>query len=339
MSLFLHAPGFVLPSAGGGEVSLRDLRGRYAVVYFYPRAGTPGCTQEAAEFQALAAEFAAVEARVIGISPDPVPALERFARKRGLGLTLLSDSDRTVARAYGALTSQGRIERSTVLLDRAGVVRWSWRRVKVGGHAAEVLATLRVLYAADEGLNPLLVARRAYRALSEEEVPKPALERLIEAAHLAPSCFNNQPWRFVIAHGEALAKVKAALPGGNYWAKRAPAIVALASHRDLDCKLSDNRDYFLFGCGMATGMLMVQATQMGLVAHPIAGYDPLAVKEALGIPAEYVLITLIVVGRPGDPNTLSDKHREVELGPRDRKPLSAVMAWNTFRDLERTEGA
>lgn len=171
-----------------------------------------------------------------------------------------------------------------------------------------------------------------------EPVPREALERLVEAAHLAPSCFNNQPWRFVVAQGEALEKVKAALPGGNYWAKPAPAILALASHRDLDCKLSDNRDYFLFGCGMATGFLMVQATQMGLVAHPIAGYDPVAVKEALGIPPDYVLITLIVVGRRGDPATLSDKHRALELGPRDRKPLPAVLSWDRFTPPEGTEG-
>ncbi|MBC7220827.1 nitroreductase family protein [Candidatus Bipolaricaulota bacterium] len=190
---------------------------------------------------------------------------------------------------------------------------------------------------AEGGVNPFLRARRAYRALAPDPIPHEALTRLVEAAHLAPSCFNNQPWRFVIAEGEALERVRAALSRGNYWAKRAPAILALASHRDLDCKLSDGRDYFLFGCGMATGLLMIQATQMGLIAHPIAGYDPLAVKEALGIPNEYVLITLIVVGRPGEVRTLSDKHRAIELGPRERKPLSAVLAWNKFGDLSQTE--
>ncbi|QAA76306.1 MAG: Thiol peroxidase, Bcp-type [Candidatus Bipolaricaulis sibiricus] len=338
MSPFQVAPGFTLPSAAGGEVALRDLRGRYAVLYFYPRAGTPGCTQEAGEFHRRGPQFAELEARVVGISPDPLSALRRFAGQHGLSQTLLSDSDRTVARAYGAITPQGRIQRSTFLIDRAGVVRWQWPRVKVAGHADDVLATLRALHAADNGLNPLILARRAYRALSEQPVSKPALERLVEAAHLAPSCFNNQPWRFVVAQGEVLERVKAALPGGNYWAKRAPAILALCSHRDLDCKLSDGRDYFLFGCGMATGMLMIQATQMGLVAHPIAGYDPLAVKVALGIPADYTLITLIVVGKPGDVGTLSDKHREIELGPRDRKPLPTVLGWDRFGDSEHTEG-
>lgn len=339
MPLFDAAPEFELRSASGKTVSLRDLLGRYVVLYFYPRAGTPGCTQEAVGFQALFPEFTALDAVVVGVSPDSPPALTRFAKGKRLGLTLLSDPNRAVAKAYGAITKGGRIRRSTFLLDRAGTVRWVWPKVKVDGHGDEVMATLRMLHASDDGINLLIQARRARRALSEEAVPKDALEKLVAAAHLAPSCFNNQPWRFVVARGRTLEKVKAALPGGNYWAKPAPAIFAVASERELDCKLSDGRDYFLFGCGMAVGMLMVQATQMGLVAHPIAGYDPVAVKEALGIPQDYVLIALVVVGKPGDPDTLSEKHREIELGPRDRKPLSAVLAWNKFGNLDKTEGA
>lgn len=337
MLMFGVAPGFTLQSASGRAVSRDDLRGRYAVVYFFPKAGTPGCTAEAQAFQAFLPQFAALDAQVVGISPDSPAALGRFAAAHGLTLTLLSDPDRAVARAFGAVSADGRIVRSTFLLDRVGAVRWAWKRVKVKGHANEVLAILSSLHGADGGVNPLIVARRAYRALSTEPIAREDLERLVETAHLAPSCFNNQPWRFVVATGSELEKVKAALPGGNYWAKRAPAILALASHRDLDCKLSDNRDYFLFGCGMATAFLMIQATQMGLVAHPIAGYDPLAVKEALGIPTEYVLITLIVVGRRGDPSVLSDKHRELELGPRERKPLSEVLMWGSFVHPQRTE--
>lgn len=174
-------------------------------------------------------------------------------------------------------------------------------------------------------------SRRARRALSSEPVPRELVEEVLHAAHLAPSCFNNQPWRFVaIDDPTVLAKVKEALPDGNYWAKPAPVIIAVASHRDLDCKLSDGRDYFLFGCGMAVGLLMIQATAMGLVAHPIAGYNPITVKNVLGIPQDYVLITLVIVGRPGDVRALSDKHREIELGPRERKPLKSVVSWNRY---------
>jgi len=178
---------------------------------------------------------------------------------------------------------------------------------------------------------PAIENRRARRAISSEALPRETIDALLEAAHLAPSCFNHQPWRFVVVDApETLARVKSAMSAGNYWTGTAPVLIAVASRRDLDCALSDRRDYFLFGCGMAVGNLMTQATEMGLVAHPIAGYRPTAVKEALGIPEEYVLITLVIVGRPGDDTGLSDSHRAIERGPRERRPLSEIVSWNRF---------
>lgn len=332
--LFQHGLNFVLPDKAGRPFSLSSLLGRYVVLYFYPRAGTPGCTREALAFQENLARFRALDAEIVGVSPDSPQALARFAEKHSLEFPLLSDSEGKLSEAYGVKKGRG-VERSTFLLDRAGVVRWAWRQVLVPGHAEEVLGVLEALYRSDQGLNPFIFVRRAKRALREDPIPEEYVQKLIEAAHLAPSCFNNQPWRFVVAQGEKLEAVKKALPGGNYWALKSPAIVAVASHPELDCRLSDNRDYFLFDCGMAVGFLMVQATQMGLVAHPIAGYDPVAVKEALGIPKDYILITLVVLGWPGDPATLSDKHRELELGPRIRKPVSAVLGWNSFPKEEK----
>ncbi len=171
-------------------------------------------------------------------------------------------------------------------------------------------------------IQPLIETRRARRALSTAPVREEEVLLLLRAAHLAPSCFNNQPWRFVVVDDPTpLDAVKAAMSGGNYWTKRAPVIIAVTSKRDLDCKLSDRRDYFLFGCGLAVGTLMVQATSMGLVAHPIAGYDPIKVKEVLKIPEDYVLITLVIVGHPGDPATLSEDHRRIE----------AVISRNRFQ--------
>jgi nitroreductase len=179
---------------------------------------------------------------------------------------------------------------------------------------------------------PSIEARRARRALSPEPISREILGTLLQAAHLAPSCNNSQPWRLIVVdEPETLARVKEALSGGNYWAKQAPVILAVASRQDLDCALGDRRDYFLFGCGMAVGNLMIQATEFGLVAHPV--------KAALGVPEDYVLITLVIVGRPGDPATLSDKHREIEQGPRVRRPLDTVVAWNRFTfDDPKTEG-
>ncbi len=327
--LFRFGLKFALSNKDGQLVELSSLLGRYVVLYFYPKAGTPGCTQEALAFQKHLARLRELGAEVVGVSPDRPQTLQRFSAKHGLEFLLLSDADGVLAEAYGVRNGR-RVERSTFLLDRAGIVRWAWRRVLVPGHVEEVLATVEALAQADREVNGLIQARRAKRALRPDPIAQEDIQRLIEAAHLAPSCFNNQPWRFVVVQGEKLEAVKRALPGGNYWALKSPAIVAVASHPDLDCRLSDNRDYFLFDCGMAVGFLMVQATQMGLVAHPIAGYDPIAVKEALGIPKDYVLITLVVLGWPGDPGELSDKHRELELGPRVRKPLSAVLGWNSL---------
>jgi len=328
MRLFHRVAEFELPSHEGKKISLRDYLGQYFILYFYPKANTPGCTREAQDFTAKLEEFAKLDAVVVGVSPDRPEAQAKFVETKELKIRMLSDPELELAREFGALKEDGGILRSTFLIDRAGVLRWQWKDVKVEGHVDEVLQTLKDLYEADREINPLIQVRRAKRALSAEPLPKEDITRLIEAAHLAPSCFNNQPWRFVLAQGEQLAAVKEALHGGNYWAKQAPLIIAVTSHRDLDCKLSDNRDYFLFGCGLAVENLLLQATQMGLIAHPIAGYDPLKVKEILKIPEDYVLITLVIVGKPGDLSILSEKHREIELSPRERKPLEEVMAWD-----------
>lgn len=173
-------------------------------------------------------------------------------------------------------------------------------------------------------------SRRARRALSDRPIDRETAVTLLQAAHLAPSCFNSQPWRLIaVDDPDTLAAIKEAMPGANYWTEPSPLIVAVASRRDLDCTLSDGRDYFLFDCGLASGNLIIQATQMGLIAHPIAGYKPAAVKEILSIPADYTLIALIIVGHPSENlSGLSEKHREIELGPRDRVPLDEIVSWN-----------
>lgn len=327
--LFKKAPDFSLRDSRGEEVDLSRFRGKYLVLYFYPRAMTQGCTREAQDFSSLLGEFKELRGEVVGISPDPPERLATFREKYRLGVTLLSDPDFTAAKAYGAV-KDGKILRSTFIIDPTQTIRWYRLGVKVPGHAVEVLGALRGIHAADLELIPAIRFRRAYRALSGEPVPRELVKRILEAAHLAPSCFNNQPWRFVVAEGESLEAVKEALPGGNYWAKKAPVIIAVASKPDLDCQLSDGRDYFLFGCGMAVGNLMVQATQMGLIAHPIAGFDPQKVKKAMKIPDDFVVITLVVVGWHGDAGSLSEKHRALEFGPRERRPLADVAFWGYF---------
>jgi len=174
--------------------------------------------------------------------------------------------------------------------------------------------------------------RRAKRALSGKKIPDESLRRLMTAATLAPSCFNNQSWRFlVVTDDNALEKVHDALSGGNYWVKRAPAVVVVATKIEFGCRLNDHRDYALFDCGLAAENLMLQGVREGLYAHAIAGFDPVKIKAAFDIPAEYIVITLVAVGYPDDDAPLNEKHRELENSPRTRKPDSEVICYNTWQ--------
>lgn len=140
------APDFTLPKAGGGEVSLSGLRGRKVIVFFYPKADTPGCTKESCGFNAALPDFTDANAAIIGISKDPVKKLDKFADKYGLTFTLASDEAGGTVEAYGSWIEKsmyGRkymgIDRSTFLIDEQGKVAALWRRVKVPGHVEEVL--------------------------------------------------------------------------------------------------------------------------------------------------------------------------------------------------------
>ncbi len=145
-------PDFRLPDQSGEERTLADYTGAWLVVYFYPRDNTSGCTTEALSFAALQEDFAACGAAVVGISADSVTSHEKFAAKHCLPFTLLSDEAHVLLEACGVWQKKkmaGReymgIVRSTALLDPQGVVRAFWPKVKVPGHADEVLATLTAL--------------------------------------------------------------------------------------------------------------------------------------------------------------------------------------------------
>jgi thioredoxin-dependent peroxiredoxin len=149
------APDFELPTQSGETVKLSKLvkaGGKPVVVYFYPKDDTSGCTAEAKDFSRLAPEFRKAGVEVVGVSPDSVESHAKFHRKYDLAVRLAADADKSVATAYGVWVEKsmyGRkymgVERTTFLIDKAGRVARSWRKVKVPGHAEEVLAAAQTL--------------------------------------------------------------------------------------------------------------------------------------------------------------------------------------------------
>ena len=140
------APDFSLPTADGGTISLADLRGKQVVVFFYPKADTPGCTKESQGFTAAADAFAAADTTVIGISKDPVAKLVKFRDKYDLSVVLASDEAGGVVEAYGSWVEKSMygktymgIDRSTFLIAPDGTLKQAWRKVKVPGHVDAVL--------------------------------------------------------------------------------------------------------------------------------------------------------------------------------------------------------
>lgn len=173
--------------------------------------------------------------------------------------------------------------------------------------------------------------RRARRALSEKTIPEKLLIRILEAATFAPSCGNSQPWRFLVLNEfKTLEIVKEHLSGGNYWAKKSPAVIAVISREDFGVQRPGNRNYAFFDTGMACMNLQIQAQKEGVISHPIAGFKAVELREALGISPDYTLLTLIILGYPGDEGELGEKHSTQEKAPRERKPLSEVVSFNNW---------
>jgi nitroreductase len=178
--------------------------------------------------------------------------------------------------------------------------------------------------------------RRAYRSLDPVEIADDLVKDLAEAARLTMSCFNNQPWRFVFACApEVLTKLFSAMSRGNEWTQSASMIIAVFSRRDFDCDVKE-RVYYLFDTGMATAFLVLRATELGLVAHPIAGYKEDAVKEILGIPEDMRVIALVIVGKHSEEISplLSEKQVEAEKERPERIPLEELVYIDRYSGKE-----
>ena len=145
-------PAFNLPTDGGGELSLNALKGKKVVLYFYPKDDTSGCTREAIDFNGMKEAFAKADAVVVGVSPDSAASHDKFKKKHGLDFPLIADEEKSMLEAYGVWTEKsmyGRkymgVERTTLLIGADGRVAQVWNKVKVPGHADEVLAAAQAL--------------------------------------------------------------------------------------------------------------------------------------------------------------------------------------------------
>ncbi|MEA2875142.1 MAG: thioredoxin-dependent peroxiredoxin [Hyphomicrobiales bacterium] len=146
------APDFTLPRDGGGTLSLSDFKGRNLVLYFYPKADTPGCTTESIAFSGLKRAFAKADTEIVGVSADPVKAQDKFRDKHGLTIPLASDEGKKMLTGYGVWGEKsmyGRkfmgVRRTTFLIGRDGRVAQVWENVKVPGHAEAVLEAAKAL--------------------------------------------------------------------------------------------------------------------------------------------------------------------------------------------------
>jgi nitroreductase len=178
-----------------------------------------------------------------------------------------------------------------------------------------------------------IIKRRAYRSLKATVITEELLRDLATAASLAPSCRNKQPWRFVFVYEKEIKeKLHMALSPGNEWAYASSMIIAVFSNKELDCQIK-GIEYYLFDTGMAVAFLILRATELGLVAHPIAGYDEEKVKTILNIPSEMRVVALIIVGKQSEELTdlLTEKQKEVEEKRPERLPLEAFCYFNIYK--------
>jgi len=150
LTLGKAAPDFSMPTDGGGHITLSDLAGHWAVIYFYPKDDTPGCTKEAIAFTDHIKAFDALGAKIIGVSRDTVAKHDKFKAKHDLGITLASDEDGKMTENYGVWTQKSMygktymgIQRATVLIDSEGNISHIWPKVRVKGHVEDVLETLQ----------------------------------------------------------------------------------------------------------------------------------------------------------------------------------------------------
>ena len=161
--------------------------------------------------------------------------------------------------------------------------------------------------------------RRAYRSFDPIKISDEIIQDLAESAQMAPFCMNKQPWRFIfIRDKNMLDKLFTTLTSGNKWVEKASLIIAVFSNPNNDCIIRE-RFYYLFDTGLATAFIILRATELGLVAHPVAGYNEKKAKKILDLPEEMRLITLVIIGKHSkEINPLLSEL--MKLGEKSRSP-------------------
>lgn len=188
--------------------------------------------------------------------------------------------------------------------------------------------------ATDHPIHELLATRWSPRAFAERAVERETLESLFEAARWAPSSFNEQPWRFVVASKSDAAAFERILgvlwPLNQAWAKHAP-VLAISAAKTTFSRGDNANAHAWHDVGQAAANLTLEATARGLVVHQMMGFDAAAAREVLGIPEGFEAVTAIALGYPGDPQSLPEDLRQRETAPRSRRPLAEILfagAWD-----------
>lgn len=178
--------------------------------------------------------------------------------------------------------------------------------------------------------------RRSFRSLDPVQITKDLITELAKSAQMAPSCKNSQPWRFIFVYNEdQLKKLFTSIIPGNQWIQRASMIIVVFSNMKNDCIIKE-RLYYLFDTGIATGFLILRATELGLVAHPIAGFEENIVKKILEIPHDMRIISLIIIGKKSNKvyPELTDLMKKTEARRPGRFPLKDFIYTNKFNQFE-----
>ncbi|MBU0497250.1 MAG: nitroreductase family protein [Candidatus Thermoplasmatota archaeon] len=174
--------------------------------------------------------------------------------------------------------------------------------------------------------------RRACRSFDHFRITQDLIVDLSHHAQLAPSRFSNQSWQFVFVYDtKTINELYEALSSGNAWAKDASMIIVVHCKKTDDCVIHD-RKYFLFDSGLATAFLILRATELGLVVHPIAGFSPTKTREILNIPEDHEVITLVIVGKHASiiKSVLSEKQSRDEQSRPPRYPLTDFISYNRY---------